>query len=186
MRMTVEVADREALLAAALKEREGSHKEGDLRILKNASLSVEDPIGDLHAHHTQYYTLKCKEEAEGKFRPTVVKDFDEARKHYNRFLRQRYPVNLDRLKKSTSGAAAVAMMPFMYEINTEWGTDDAATFTDQWDEGRVNAKLGKKDNVLMLPTLLAGGTDKPYKKGDVIMLTVAMIYRRLSNAPALD
>ncbi len=172
--------DFDALVADAKAQREGSVKEGHLRAIKPDTLDTSsfDKLSEsIQDNHSRYYALRIAEMKEGKFYPTVVKDFDEARRHYNRFLRQRLPTNVERLKRDTK-ELGMAMIPFMYELRGGWTEADGATFNDQWNDGGVNASVGKKDKVILMPTCMGGGTGKPFMKGDVIMMVCAVAYIR--------
>jgi len=170
--------DFDNLVADAKSERVGSVKEGHHRFISPISLDTSsyDKLKEsIEENHSRYYALRISELREGKFHPTVVKDFDEARRHYNHFIRQRLPVGVEKLKRDTKELGC-CMIPYMYEIRDGWTEADGCKFNDQWNDGGVNASLGKKDKIILMPTMMGGGTGKPYGKGDVVMMVNACVY----------
>jgi hypothetical protein len=171
--------DFDKLVADAKSERVGSVKgEDHHRVLTGGGYDTSDYKKfkeSIELNHSRYYALRLSEMREGKYRPTVVKDFDEARRHYNHFIRQRLPVGVEKLKRDTK-QIGVCMIPYMYEIRDGWTEADGCKFNDQWNDGGVNASLGKKDKIILMPTMMGGGTGKPYGKGDVVMMVNACVY----------
>jgi hypothetical protein len=167
------------LVADAEDERKDSVKDGHFRTLKPGSLECDakDLPNVCEEKHARYYALRIKEIQKGEFHPTVVKNFDDARRHYNRFIRQRLPANIEKLRQNTTaGGVGIGVIPFMYEVVNGWGEKEGCAFNDQWNAGGVNGKLGEKEGVLILPTCCGGGTGKPMAKGDVIMMSCAVVF----------
>ena len=173
--------DIDNLVADAKSERVGSVKEGHHRSIQLGdqfdTSSFEKFKESIQDNHSRYYALRCSEIKEGKFHPTVVADFDAARRHYNHFIRQRLPVGVEKLKRDTKELGCL-MVPYMYEIRNGWTEADGCKFNDQWNDGGVNASLGKKDQLILMPTMMGGGTGKPFQKGDVVMMVNAAVYMR--------